>query len=231
MFNKKTNKITNNVRHLIAKINPRSPISEQYRTLRTNIQFSGVDKDVNSLLLTSSEPSAGKSMTSANLAIVFAQQGLKTLLVDGDMRKPTVHYTFRMDNLKGLSNAIVDSHTFAGIAKSSDIDNLDIIPSGPVPPNPSELLASEKFRKGFEIAQETYDMIIIDSPPMLAVTDAQILASILDGVVLVARSGKTETDQLKESVNLIKNVQGNLIGTVLNDVEKTNNDNYYYYYG
>src|SRR5690625_3868368 len=158
MFNKKTNKITNNVRHLIAKINPRSPISEQYRTLRTNIQFSGVDKDVNSLLLTSSEPSAGKSMTSANLAIVFAQQGLKTLLVDGDMRKPTVHYTFRMDNLKGLSNAIVDSHTFAGIAKSSDIDNLDIIPSGPVLPNPSELLASEKFRKSMEINQERYDI-------------------------------------------------------------------------
>jgi len=230
MFNKKKNKVATNMRHLIAKMNPRSPISEQYRTLRTNIQFSGVDKDIKSILVTSSEPEAGKSSTAANLAVVYAQQGLKTLLVDGDMRKPTVHFTFRLDNLKGLSNAIVDSQTFEGLAQKSDIDHLYVITSGPVPPNPSELLASDKFKKGLEIATEQYEVIIVDSPPILTVTDAQILANQLDGVVIVARSGKTETDELKESVNLIEKVQGNILGTVLNDVDKTNKD-YYYYYG
>src|SRR5699024_740987 len=229
MFKKKKNQVDNNVRHLITKINPKSPISEQYRTLRTNIEFSGVDKKIRSLLVTSSEPAAGKSMTAANLAIVFAQQGLKTLLIDGDMRRPTVHYTFRIDNLRGLSNAVIDSLTFEGIAIKSDIANLDIIPSGPVPPNPSELLASQRFEDGLNHAYEKYDMIIIDSPPVLAVTDAQVIAHKFDGVIIVARSKQTETEQLKEAVELIKRVQGDVLGTVLNDVKKTDNHNYYYY--
>lgn len=229
MFKKKANKMANNIRHLITKDNPRSPISEQYRTLRTNIQFSGVDKKINSLLVTSSEQAAGKSMTAANLAIVYAQQGINTLLIDGDMRKPTVHYTFRLDNLKGLSNALVDDFSFASIAAGSDVDNLSVIPSGPVPPNPSELLASQRFKKLLAEASETYELIIIDTPPLLAVTDAQILATLVDGVVVVARSHQTEVSHLQESIELIRKVNGNLLGMVLNDVEKTTSDNYYYY--
>ncbi len=229
MFKKKANQATSTVRHLIAENNPRSPITEQYRTLRTNVQFSGIDEKIKSLLVTSSEPSAGKSITAANLAVVYAQQGLKTLLVDGDMRKPTVHYTFRLDNLKGLSNALVDNLPFDGVAEASDVDNLDVMTSGPVPPNPSELLASQRFKQGLSQASEVYDMIIVDTPPLLAVTDAQILANLLDGVIIVARSNQTEVDQLKESVELIKKVQGNLLGTVLNDVEKSAKEDYYYY--
>lgn len=229
MFKKKLNQTTNNVRHLIAKINPKSPISEQYRTIRTNIQFSSIDKKIKTLLVTSSEPGAGKSMTAANLAIVYAQQGIKTLLIDGDMRKPTIHYTFRLDNLQGLSNALVDGLSFNRIAEVSDIDNLDLISSGPVPPNPSELLASKQFERLLTEASDIYDMIIIDTPPLLAVTDAQILATKLDGVIIVARSGQTETNQLQESVEAINKVKGNLLGTVLNDVDKTDNTNYYYY--
>ena len=229
MFKKKLNQTTNNVRHLIAKINPKSPISEQYRTIRTNIQFSSIDKKIKTLLVTSSEPGAGKSMTAANLAIVYAQQGIKTLLIDGDMRKPTIHYTFRLGNLQGLSNALVDGLSFNRIAEASDIDNLDLISSGPVPPNPSELLASKQFERLLTEASDIYDMIIIDTPPLLAVTDAQILATKLDGVIIVARSGQTETNQLQESVEAINKVKGNILGTVLNDVEKTDNTNYYYY--
>jgi len=229
MFKKKLNQTTNNVRHLIAKINPKSPISEQYRTIRTNIQFSSIDKKIKTLLVTSSEPGAGKSMTAANLAIVYAQQGIKTLLIDGDMRKPTIHYTFRLDNLQGLSNALVDGLSFNRIAEVSDIDNLDLISSGPVPPNPSELLASKQFERLLTEASDIYEMIIIDTPPLLAVTDAQILATKLDGVIIVARSGQTEINQLQESVEAINKVKGNLLGTVLNDVQKTDNANFYYY--
>jgi len=229
MFKKKLNQTTNNVRHLIAKINPKSPISEQYRTIRTNIQFSSIDKKIKTLLVTSSEPGAGKSMTAANLAIVYAQQGIKTLLIDGDMRKPTIHYTFRLGNLQGLSNALVDGLSFNRIAEASDIDNLDLISSGPVPPNPSELLASKQFERLLTEASDIYEMIIIDTPPLLAVTDAQILATKLDGVIIVARSGQTEINQLQESVEAINKVKGNMLGAVLNDVDKTDNTNYYYY--
>ena len=229
MFKKQVDKPQNNVRHLVAKINPKSPISEQYRTLRTNIQFSSIDKKIQTLLLTSSEPSAGKSMSAANLAIVYAQQGMKTLLIDADMRKPTMHYTFRMDNLTGLSNALVDNLSFEAIAKSFDVDDLYIIPSGPIPPNPSELLSSNRFTDLLNEAKEVFDMIIIDTPPLLAVTDAQILASKLDGAIIVARSNQTEVEQLKQAVELINKVGGNLIGAVLNDVEKKDSNNYYYY--
>lgn len=229
MFKKQVDKPQNNVRHLVAKINPKSPIAEQYRTLRTNIQFSSIDKKIQTLLLTSSEPSAGKSMSAANLAIVYAQQGMKTLLIDADMRKPTIHYTFRMDNLTGLSNALVDNLSFEAIAKSFDVDDLYIIPSGPIPPNPSELLSSNRFTDLLNEAKEAFDMIIIDTPPLLAVTDAQILASKLDGAIIVARSNQTEVEQLKQAVELINKVGGNLIGAVLNDVEKNDSNNYYYY--
>lgn len=229
MFKKKASKTTNNIRHLIAKINPKSPISEQYRTLRTNIQFSGVDKEIKSILVTSSEAGAGKSMTAANLATVYAQQGLKTLLIDADMRKPTVHFTFRLDNLKGLSTALINGTSFASVADSFDVDNLDIVSSGPVPPNPSELLASERFKKLLTEAYNVYDIIIVDTPPLLAVTDAQILATMLDGVVIVARSGSTEVEELQEAIELIKKVNGNLLGTVLNDVGKAEDVGYYYY--
>src|SRR5690625_167264 len=119
------------MRHLITQLNRRSPISEQYRTLRTNLEFSSVDNPLKSILVTSSSPSEGKSMTTANLAVVYAQQGLKVLLIDADLRKPTVHYTFRLDNLRGLSNILVNEATLQETAVASDVDNLDVISCGP----------------------------------------------------------------------------------------------------
>jgi len=218
------------VRHLIAEINQRSPISEQYRTVRTNLQYASVDSDLQTLLITSSTPEEGKSMTTANLAVVYAQQGKKVLLIDADLRKPTVHYTFRLDNLNGLSNLLVGDGHLNQIAEASSIDNLDIISSGPIPPNPSELLGSKMMQSLINEAKQQYDIIIFDTPPVLAVTDAQILANIVDGTVLVVRSNKTEYEAAIKAKETLEKSSAKLLGTVLNDVEKKDG-NYYYYYG
>jgi len=217
------------MRHLITQLNPRSPISEQYRTLRTNLEFSSVDKALKTILVTSSSPSEGKSMTTANLAVVYAQQGKKVLLVDADLRKPTVHYTFRLDNLRGLSNILVNEATIEDTAYSTGIGNLDVISSGPIPPNPSELLGSRRMELLINEASNIYDLIIFDTPPVLAVTDAQILGNVVDGSILVIRSGQTEYELAIKAKEALEPAKAKLLGTVLNDREKTSTPNYYYY--
>ncbi len=217
------------MRHLVAKLNPKSPITEQYRTIRTNLQFASVDEELRSMLVTSSGPGEGKSMTTANLAVVYAQQGKKVLLIDADMRKPTVHYTFRLDNLRGLSNILVGETTLEEAANTTDVDNLDVISSGPVPPNPAELLASRKMELFLIEARKTYDLIIFDTPPVLAVTDAQILANIVDGALMVVRSKQTENDAVERAKEALEPARAKLLGAVLNDREKKASHNYYYY--
>ncbi|CDO03687.1 Tyrosine-protein kinase YwqD [Oceanobacillus picturae] len=219
----------NKMRHLVAKLNPKSPITEQYRTIRTNLQFASVDEELRSMLVTSSGPGEGKSMTTANLAVVYAQQGKKVLLIDADMRKPTVHYTFRLDNLRGLSNILVGETTLEEAANTTDVDNLDVISSGPVPPNPAELLASRKMELFLIEARKTYDLIIFDTPPVLAVTDAQILANIVDGALMVVRSKQTENDAVERAKEALEPARAKLLGAVLNDREKKASHNYYYY--
>ena len=209
------------MRHLITQLNPRSPISEQYRTLRTNLEFSSVDNPLKSILVTSSSPSEGKSMTTANLAVVYAQQGLKVLLIDADLRKPTVHYTFRLDNLRGLSNILVNEATIEETAYSTGIGDLDVISSGPIPPNPSELLGSKRMEALIQEASSSYDLIIFDTPPVLAVTDAQILGNVVDGTILVIRSGQTEYELAIKAKEALEPAKAKLLGTVLNDREKT----------
>jgi len=217
------------MRHLITKLNPRSPISEQYRTIRTNLQFTAIDNELKTMLVTSSGPGEGKSMTAANLAVVYAQQGKKVLLIDADLRKPTVHYTFRLDNLRGLSNVLIGEMYLEDTIVSSDIDNLDVITCGLIPPNPSELLGSRMMQTLLDQAGTLYDMIIFDTPPVLAVTDAQILANMVDGTLLVVRSGNTENEEAIKAKEALERTHGKLLGTVLNDREKTGMDNYYYY--
>ncbi|GAB3042043.1 CpsD/CapB family tyrosine-protein kinase [Virgibacillus ainsalahensis] len=230
MARKKNQSKPSKIRHLITKLNPRSPISEQYRTVRTNLQFASVDDDLQSMIVTSSGPGEGKSMTTANLAVVYAQQGKNVLLIDADMRKPTVHYTFRMDNLRGLSSILVGETTMAETAEASDIDNLDLISCGPIPPNPSELLASKKMEMLLKEAKMSYDLVIIDTPPVLAVTDAQVLANMVDGSLLVIRSKHTESEAAEKAKEALEPAKAKLLGAVLNDREKKAS-NYYYYYG
>lgn len=230
VLRKKQSRPTSKIRHLITKINPKSPISEQYRTIRTNIQFASVDNPIRSLIVTSSGPSEGKSTTTANLAIVYAQQGKKVLLIDADLRKPTIHYTFRLDNLRGLSNVLVGEHSLKEVTHESDVTNLDVISCGPIPPNPSELLGSRKMVQFLEEAKQAYDIVIFDTPPVLAVTDAQILANIVDGSILVIKSGSTEIEAAVKAKEALEPAKAKLLGTVLNGREKTAS-NYYYYYG
>lgn len=229
MFKRK-NPETNKMRHLITKLNPKSPISEQYRTIRTNLQFSFVDDQLRSILVSSAGPGAGKSITSANLAVVYAQQGMKVLLVDADMRKPTVHYTFRLANLRGFSNVLVGETPLESAVERTDVDNLHVLSSGPVPPNPSELLGSKRMVEVLNTMKQFYDIIIFDTPPALAVTDAKVLSSIVDGSLMVVRSGETNVEGAKRAIDILKDSPSKFLGTILNDREKSKSD-YYYYYG
>ncbi|WP_071393398.1 CpsD/CapB family tyrosine-protein kinase [Bacillus tuaregi] len=229
MFKKKEKNKVSNKKSLITFLNSRSPISEQYKTIRTNIQFSS-DLGIRSIVVTSSAPGEGKSTTVANLAIVFAQQGKKTLLIDADMRKPTVHYKFNIDNSKGLTNVLTNRNDLEDCLQESLIDNLSILTTGPIPPNPAELLSSKVMDDLIAKALEEFDMILIDTPPVLAVTDAQILANRCDGTILVIKSGETEVDAAVKAKELLVAANGKLLGTVLNQ-KKVNESHYYYYYG
>lgn len=219
---------------LIVDKNPKSPISESYRTIRTNIEFSCLDKDMKIILVTSSGPKEGKSTTASNLALSMAQAGKKTLFIDCDLRKPTVHKKFKISNRVGLSNLLSDGIKLSDVAYAYG-PSIDILTSGTIPPNPSEMLSSKKMRIFLSEATNVYDRIVIDSPPLNAVTDAQVLATIADGVVLVVASKTTEIDMAKRAKELLVKVNANILGVILNKAEamgnKYGNSNYYYYYG
>lgn len=218
------------MRSLITKTNPKSPISEQYRTIRTNIQFSVADRPLRSIMVTSSAPAEGKSTTVANLAVVFAQQGKKVLLIDADLRKPTVHYTFRKDNHIGLTNVLTKQATLQTAMKETDVENLFVLTSGPIPPNPAELLGSAAMEELLAEAYDQFNVVLFDTPPVLAVTDAQILANQCDGTILVVYSGKTDIEAAQKAKELLLAAKGKLLGVVLNQ-KKQKESNYYYYYG
>ncbi len=217
-------------RSLISMTTPKSPIAEQFRTIRTNIQFSIVDEELQTMIVTSSGPAEGKSTTTANLAVVFAQQGKRVLLIDADLRKPTVHYTFRTENHIGLSNVLTRQSSLEEAVTVTAQEKLWVLPSGPIPPNPSELLGSKGMKTLLEQAKNEYDVIILDTPPVLAVTDAQVLSNLADGVVLVVSSGKTETDAAKKAKELLESAKAKILGVVLNN-KKVQDSQYYYYYG
>lgn len=226
----KNDKMLTLKRRLLAHNSPKDPVAEQYRTIRTNIQFSNVDQDIKTIVVTSSGAEEGKSTTTSNLATVYAQQGLSVLLIDADLRKPTGHYTFRLENHIGLTNVLTRQSTLAQAVQESEIPHLSVLTSGPIPPNPSELLASAQMAELLKEMKEQFDMIIFDTPPILAVADAQILANQVDGTILVVSSGKTEKDAALKSKELLSNAQGKLLGVVLNN-RKVEEGNYYYYYG
>ncbi|MFE8698114.1 CpsD/CapB family tyrosine-protein kinase [Cytobacillus sp. FJAT-53684] len=226
----KKTKTFSNQRNLITMTDSRSPVSEQFRTLRTNIQFSAVDSSIRSLMVTSAGPGEGKSTTVANLAVVFAQQEKKVLLIDADMRKPTVHYTFQLHNNLGLTNVLTKQASLSKAVNKTEQDNLFVLTCGPIPPNPAELLGSKAMEEFLSAAYEEFDIILFDTPPILAVTDAQILSNICDGTILVVSSGKTEVEAAAKSKELLLAANGKLLGVVLNQ-KKVKDSQYYYYYG
>ncbi len=186
-------------RPIITHENPKSPISEAYRTLRTNIDFSSIDDQLQVLMLTSAGPGEGKSTTAANLAVAYSQSEKKVVLLDADLRKPTMHHTFQRSNRQGLTNILAGQSDWQDVITATDVDRLEIIPSGPIPPNPSEMLSSNRMTMLLNSLKENYDVIIIDTPPALAVTDAQVVATKCDGVILVIDSGSVKKRSSAES--------------------------------
>lgn len=232
MFNKKKKKLDTNERpSLVTLTRPSSVIAEQFRTIRTNIQFSMVDKNLKTLVITSAGPGAGKSTISANLAVTFAMQGKKVLIVDADMRKPTVHKTFHLPNRDGLTTLLTERDVeVKDIAHRLDTEGLFAITSGAIPPNPSELLASNRMGKLMAEFEEIFDLIIFDMPPVIAVTDAQVMSSKTDGTIFVVNKDGADKEMVIKSKELLEKVKANVIGVVFNRVE-LKGDNYYYYYG
>ncbi|MHA6725564.1 CpsD/CapB family tyrosine-protein kinase [Macrococcoides caseolyticum] len=216
-------------RRLITHLYPKSTISEQYRMIRSNIMFSGIDHEITKLVVTSAAPSAGKSTTAANIAVAYAQAGKKVLLIDGDLRKPTVQYTFETKNVFGLSNLITDQIGLEQAVQNTQVENLSIMTSGPIPPNPSELLASKRFKELISNFEEHFDMIIIDTPPVLAVTDAVIMSNVVDGTILVTNIEINNKHHLVKAKEVLHKSEANILGIILNNVEKSSKDDYYYY--
>lgn len=215
---------------LITVTKPNSVIAEQFRTIRTNIQFSMIDKELKTLLFTSSGPFEGKSTVAANIASVFADQGKRVCLIDADMRKPTISKTFNLSNQVGLSNLITtrDMNINDCIQRVEEA-GLDIITSGPIPPNPSELLNSNRMNEVIKELEQEYDLVLFDMPPVVSVTDAQIMATKTDGVVFVVRRGIAYTDDVKHAKELLDMVHANVLGVVFNGAEKKTDRSYAYY--
>lgn len=208
---------------------PKSIAAESYRTLRTNIQYSSFDKEYRVIVVTSSEPGEGKSTTAGNLALSIAQDNKKVILIDCDLRKPSIHKKFKISNLVGLSDVMVGKEELTKVVHRYN-KNLVVLTSGKIPPNPSEMLSSKTMSNLIESLKETFDYIILDTPPVQAVTDSQILSTKADGTILVVRADRTEKESVQNAVNLLKKVNANIIGTVLNGVD-LNRNKYYYYYG
>lgn len=221
-----------NKRQIITLTNPRSPISESYRALRTNIEFSSIDEKLQVLMVSSAGPGEGKSTTITNLAVTFAQSEKKVVLIDADLRKPTAHHTFSISNRYGLSSIISQQCSLEEGIQVTDIPNLDVITSGAIPPNPAEMMGSKRMTATIEQLRQMYDIVLIDTPPLLAVTDAQIVSTKSDGVILVVDQGKVKRDIASKAVKNLESVNARILGVVLNNVKrKANEEAYYYYYG
>ncbi|WP_309120837.1 CpsD/CapB family tyrosine-protein kinase [Paenibacillus sp.] len=220
-----------NKRKIITQHNPRSPISEAYVKLRTNIELSAVDNPIQVVMTTSANPGDGKSTTASNLGVVYAQAEKKTLIIDADLRKPTMHHFFMLSNRGGLTSVLTNQSKFESVVRDTSTPNLQVLTSGPIPPNPSELLSSKRMSRLIEELRHQYDTIIIDSPPTLAVADAQIISTLTDGVLLVLSSGNTKRDLAAKAKASLDHAKARILGVVLNNMDRKNADAYYYYYG
>lgn len=232
LFRRKRKKSNTLARNLVVHEDPKSIVSEQFRTIRTNIKFSMPDDELKTIVVTSASIKEGKSTVSANIAGVFAQEGKKVLIIDGDMRKPTVHYTFTLQNVMGLSNLLTRQCTIQEAIQETDIEGLSVITSGPIPPNPAELLASKQMGIVMGMLKEEFDLIIFDAPPVLSVTDAQILSNKCDATILIVNAGETQKNAIVKAKELLDLSKADIIGVIMNNINLKKKDYYYYqYYG
>lgn len=213
----------------IVEREPKSIVAESYRTLRTNLQYSSFDKEYKVIVVTSSEPGEGKSTTAGNLALSLAEGEKKVILIDCDLRKSSLHKKFKISNATGLSDVLIGKEKISNAAKIYN-KNLMILTAGKTPPNPAEMLGSKAMTSLLKALREDFDYVVMDTPPVQAVTDSQILSTIADGTILVVRAEVTKKESVQNTINLLKKVNTNIIGTVLNGVDSKRNK-YYYYYG
>ena len=234
--NKKKNKAKNNSddlsRRLIITEDPKSPVAEAYRTLRTSIMYSS-DKNSKIIMVSSPGPGEGKTTTVCNLAITYANLGKKTLLIDGDLRKPVIRKIFNLDKGLGLTSYIIGENSIDEVIHKTEIANFEVIPSGVVPPNPSEILNSDKMKNMLDDLKQRFDIILIDSPPMIAVTDALVLSNLVDDFILVCRSRITQKGALDRSIKSLNQIGGKFSGSILNAIDPRityGTTSYYYNY-
>lgn len=215
---------------LVAETDPKSPASEAYRTLRTNIQFAGLDEPCRTIVVTSASAGEGKTTTAANFAIAAAQNGSRVCLVDSDLRRPSLHRVFGLENARGLSTALIEGVSFSKMAQPTRVPNLVVVTSGPLPPNPAEMVGSRKMRESLEAAAEEFDLIICDTPPVISVADAVALAAQCDGVILVVRAATLPHDVIQRAQAQIEAVKGRILGVLLNHVNLSRDGYYSDYY-
>lgn len=215
---------------LVVAGRPESIIAEQFRTLRTNIQFSMEDQDLKTLVITSAAAEEGKSVVAANLATAFALEDYRVLLVDADLRKPTVHTTYRLGNTKGLTTLLRNRRAeLVDVIHETDTEDLYLLTSGPMQSNPAEHLASNRMTALTAKMEEEFDLVIFDMPPLLPVTDAQVMAKKVDGVVFVVPMGEANKEDIVKSKEILQMADANVLGAVFNQVEDSGAS--YYYYG
>ena len=231
-FNGDTSKGKNKKRttRLIGSPSIKAPVTEAYKTLRTNIQYSNLDNNLKVILVTSSTQSEGKTSTSSNLAISMAQSDKKVLLIDCDFRRSNVHKVFHILNVKGLTNVLAENLDYHEILNSVGLPNLDILTSGPKPPNPSEILGSARMEAFIKKVSEEYDVIILDAPPILPVADSMVLSRLADGIILVTEYGKTTYETAMRAKESVEKVGAKILGTVINSIPIDAKGGGYYYY-
>ena len=220
--------------NLVTQNDPKNPGAEAYRVIRTGIQFAQAGKELQTIALTSCTPNEGKSTTIANLAVVLTQAGKSVLLIDCDMRNPTVHKNFNLSNKVGLSSCISMGTPLSDAVQKTSIEGLYALTGGVIPPNPSELLGSEQMKNLLQRAKEQYDYVLIDTPPVMPVTDALIVSRFVDGMILVIASAEVKVEMARDVKNQLVNAGANILGVVLNKVRSEHHGygyGYYYYYG
>ena len=220
------------MKSIISYNDPKSVISEQYRAIRTNIEYSNVDQNTKTILVTSSDKNEGKTTTVSNLAVSFANLNKKILLIDCDLRNPSIHKMFRLNNIYGLTDILAKDRAADKCIQETELENLYVLTAGAIPPNPAEILSSEKMKNLIEDLKNIYDYIFIDTPPIGLVTDAGVLSSFTDGVVLVVKSESIEKKYLEETKKKLDAVDARILGAILNSYKSEQKDyNYYSYYG
>ena len=215
---------------IISIKNPKSPIAEAYRGIRTSIEFSNLDKNLQVITVTSSMQNEGKSTVLANLAVSFANLDKKVLIMEGDLRNPSVHRMFNISNIKGLTDILLQNKVFADCVHCTDVKNLHVLTCGAIPPNPSEMLSSKKIRDFIKSLREYYDYVFIDAPPIGIVTDAGIISTYTDGCIFVVGAGDADIEMAKVSKERLEKVGANILGVVLNKFESSGASGYYNYY-